>query len=233
MLLRSTPERQEAELKYVRDMNLNAIRFEGKLEDDHFLDLADQYGILVLAGWCCCDHWEQWPKWEPEDEAIAAASLRDQLRRSAAPSGGVRLAVRQRQSAAAEDRARYTSTSSRRWSGPNPYAPPPPRRRRARGRHGRQDERPDDWVAPTYWLADDHARRRARLQDRDQSGAAVPPIESLRRCSCPPITSGRSTHVWNYHAGGGQFRTIHVFTDALNARYGAADRSTTTRARRS
>ncbi len=40
MLLRSSPERQEAELRYVRDMNLNAVRFEGKLEDDHFLELT-------------------------------------------------------------------------------------------------------------------------------------------------------------------------------------------------
>jgi exo-1,4-beta-D-glucosaminidase len=31
LLLRSSPERQEAELKYVRDLNLNAIRLEGKL----------------------------------------------------------------------------------------------------------------------------------------------------------------------------------------------------------
>ena len=50
MLLRSSPERQEAELRYVRDMNLNAVRFEGKLEDDHFLELCDRMGILVLAG---------------------------------------------------------------------------------------------------------------------------------------------------------------------------------------
>jgi exo-1,4-beta-D-glucosaminidase len=27
---------------------------------------------------------------------------------------------------------------------------------------------------------------------------------------------------WNYHAGGGEFKDIHVFTDALNARYGNA-----------
>jgi len=27
---------------------------------------------------------------------------------------------------------------------------------------------------------------------------------------------------WNYHAGGGQFKNIQVFTDALNVRYGAA-----------
>jgi exo-1,4-beta-D-glucosaminidase len=47
MLLRSSPERQEAELKYVRDMNLNTVRFEGKLEDDHFFDLMDEMGILA------------------------------------------------------------------------------------------------------------------------------------------------------------------------------------------
>ena len=105
MLLRSSPERQEAELRYVRDMNLNAMRFEGKLEDDHFLELCDQYGILVLAGWCCCDHWEKWQEWNAEDETIAAESLRDQLRRLEAPSVALRLDVRQRQSAAAQDRA--------------------------------------------------------------------------------------------------------------------------------
>src|SRR5208337_4928126 len=71
-------EHQDAELRYVRDMNLNAVRFEGKLEDDHFLELCDRYGILVFAGWCCCDHWEQWQGWDKEDETIAAASLRDQ-----------------------------------------------------------------------------------------------------------------------------------------------------------
>jgi len=27
---------------------------------------------------------------------------------------------------------------------------------------------------------------------------------------------------WNFHAGGGKFRDLHVFTDALNARYGKA-----------
>src|ERR1022692_4926793 len=64
MMLRSSPEKQEAELKYVRDMNLNTVRMEGKLEDDHFFDLTDQMGILVTAGWCCCDHWEKWANWK-------------------------------------------------------------------------------------------------------------------------------------------------------------------------
>ena len=34
----------EAELRYVREMGLNTIRLEGKLETDEFYDLADEYG---------------------------------------------------------------------------------------------------------------------------------------------------------------------------------------------
>ena len=80
MMLRSSSERQESELKYVLDMNLNTIRMEGKIEDDHFLDLADKYGILILAGWCCCDQWEQWPKWEAENYTVATESFKDQIK---------------------------------------------------------------------------------------------------------------------------------------------------------
>ncbi len=81
MLLRTSPEHQEAALKYVRDLNLNAVRLEGKLANNHFFDLCDRYGILVLAGWCCCDQWEQWSRWDAENYKVAAESLRDQARR--------------------------------------------------------------------------------------------------------------------------------------------------------
>ena len=67
MMLRQSPERLDAEFRYVRDMNLNTIRLEGKLETDEFFEKADQMGIMVMAGWCCCDHWEHWDKWKPED----------------------------------------------------------------------------------------------------------------------------------------------------------------------
>ncbi len=49
MMLRSSPERQQADLDYGRDLNLNAIRLEGKMEDDHFLDLCDRMGILIFV----------------------------------------------------------------------------------------------------------------------------------------------------------------------------------------
>jgi exo-1,4-beta-D-glucosaminidase len=44
------PDWQEDQIRYVRDMGLNTVRLEGKLEDDAFYDLCDRYGILVMAG---------------------------------------------------------------------------------------------------------------------------------------------------------------------------------------
>src|SRR5207253_779198 len=65
MLLRKSPERMAAQFAYVEAMNLNTIRLEAQLENDTFFDLADEKGILVMAGWCCCDIWEKWDQWQP------------------------------------------------------------------------------------------------------------------------------------------------------------------------
>src|SRR5207237_8480037 len=81
MMLRENSQRLADEFRYVRDMGLNTIRLEGKLETDEFFDLADREGILVMAGWCCCDHWEHWTKWSTQDYDIAKNSLQDQIYR--------------------------------------------------------------------------------------------------------------------------------------------------------
>ena len=72
-----TTERARAELRYVKEMGLNTIRLEGKLETDEFYDLADEEGVLLMPGWCCCDQWETWDKWDAEDHRVGPASLRE------------------------------------------------------------------------------------------------------------------------------------------------------------
>ena len=81
MMMRENSGRLHDEFRYVKDMGLNTIRLEGKLETQEFYDLADRQGILVMAGWCCCDFWERWPRWQPQDFEIAKQSLRDQIYR--------------------------------------------------------------------------------------------------------------------------------------------------------
>jgi exo-1,4-beta-D-glucosaminidase len=221
MLLDGTPERQEAELQYVRDMNLNAVRFEGKLEDDHFLDLADRYGILILAGWCCCDRWEKWPQWEAEDEVIAAASLRDQLRRLARhPSVFDWLYGSDNPPPPKIEQLYLNIIKEVEW--PNPYQSSATAKPTPAGETGVKMTGPYEYVAPSYWTLDTTRGGAHGFNTETSPGPAPPPIETLR-AMLPADHLWPIDAWWNFHAGGGQFKDIHVFTEALNARYGAAN----------
>ena len=81
MFYREPKERLREELTYVKQMNLNAIRLEGKLGGEAMFDLADEMGILIMAGWQCCDYWQKWDKWTPKDQEIAVASEYSQISR--------------------------------------------------------------------------------------------------------------------------------------------------------
>jgi exo-1,4-beta-D-glucosaminidase len=221
MLLRPMPARQEAELRYVRDMGLNTIRLEGKLEDEHFFDLADEYGILVLAGWCCCDRWEQWAQWNDDTHAIAAASQHDQIcRLRSHPSVLAWMNGSDNPPPADVERVYVDILKKLDW--PNPYvSSATAKRTTVTGETGVKMNGPYDWVPPNYWLQDDSRGGAHGFATEISPGAAVPPVESLRRM-LPADHLWPIDDVWNYHAGGGQFRTIQTFTDAMTARYGAA-----------
>src|SRR6185437_16085315 len=81
MFFRPQPRRQDEQLAYALDMHLNTIRLEGNYENDRFFQRADSLGVLVMTGWVCCDAWEEWAKWGPEQHTVSALSLRDQIRR--------------------------------------------------------------------------------------------------------------------------------------------------------
>jgi exo-1,4-beta-D-glucosaminidase len=221
MLLRSTPERQEAELDYVRDMNLNAIRMEGKIEDDHFLGLCDRKGILVMAGWCCCDHWERWRNWKSEDHVVARESLRDQIRRLRShPSVFDWLNGSDNPPPPDVEKAYVAVLRECDW--PNPYqssATQTPTD--VSGATGLKMTGPYEFVVPSYWLSDTTRGGAHGFNTETGPGPAVPPVESLRQM-LPEDHLWPIDAFWNYHAGGGPFKDLRVFTDALTRRYGAA-----------
>jgi exo-1,4-beta-D-glucosaminidase len=60
MFMRFDKQTTSTILQYVIDLGLNTIRLEGKQEHPELYDLADQMGLMVLAGWECCNKWEGW-----------------------------------------------------------------------------------------------------------------------------------------------------------------------------
>jgi exo-1,4-beta-D-glucosaminidase len=230
IFLRFTPERLREEFQYVKDMNLNTIRLEGQLQPDYFFDLADQEGILVMAGWCCCSHWEHWqhrpdykegPTWDKEDYDIAAKSQADQIRRLRNhPSLLVWLNGSDNPPPPDVEQMYIDILKKYQW--PNPFlSSATAKTTTVTGSTGVKMEGPYEWVPASYWSLDKETGGAHGFATEISPGPAVPPIESLRRI-LPKEHLWPIDEYWNYHAGGGQFKNLKVFTAALNARYGPA-----------
>src|SRR5262249_41203832 len=80
ILLRWSSKKLDADLNYVKDMGLNTIRLEGRIDRDELFAKADRLGILIMPGWTCCDAWEQWEKWTDDQRHVAAESMRSVAR---------------------------------------------------------------------------------------------------------------------------------------------------------
>ncbi len=220
LLLRSSPERQEAQLNYVRDLNLNAIRLEGKLEDDHFLEVCDRLGILVMAGWCCCDQWEKWGDWDAENVQVAAASLRDQIRRlERHPSVFTWLNGSDFPPPPKVESMYLNILTDSDWA--NPTVSSASGKSTTVGQSGVKMTGPYEYVAPSFWYLDTKHGGAFGFNTETSPGPAIPPIETLR-LMLPPDHLWPIDSVWEYHAGG-MSDTLGVFTEALNKRYGPSN----------
>jgi exo-1,4-beta-D-glucosaminidase len=219
MMLRYNPQREEEEMRYTRDMGLNTIRLEGKLVDDHLFELADRYGILVMAGWCCCDHWERWRTWKDEDYEIAAESLRTELLRLRShPSLFVFLYGSDNAPPPRVEKMYLDVIKQTDW--PNPYLSSASARPTTIGPSGVKMTGPYDYVAPSYWIEDSEHGGAYGFNTETSPGPAIPVVESIREM-LPPDKLWPINEVWELHAGGGEFKKFNIFNRALDARYGA------------
>jgi exo-1,4-beta-D-glucosaminidase len=221
MLLRVDESKREAEFRYLKEMGLNTIRLEGKLEDESFLERADRDGILVMAGWCCCDAWEKWSKWGDENKRVSVSSLRDQmLRLRRHPSLLVWLNGSDNPPPAEREQAYLDVEKQTRWSKPV-FSSATAKKAEVSGDSGVKMSGPYDYVPPDYWLLDTRAGGAYGFNTETSPGPAVPPLEELKTF-IPEDKLWPPNDVWNFHAGGGQFKTIDLFMRALEMRYGKA-----------
>lgn len=85
MFLRWDNDRFTKQAQLTLDLGGNTIRLEGKNEHPELYKIADQLGLMVMAGWECCDKWEAWSynedlavrvEWAERDYVIANASMK-------------------------------------------------------------------------------------------------------------------------------------------------------------
>lgn len=218
MLLRTDNKRLSDQFRLVEDLGLNTIRLEGKLEAEDFFHMADQQGILVMLGWCCCDQWEHWSLWTPQDLEIAKASLRSQmLRLRQHASLLVWLNGSDHHPTAPVEQAYLQIEAETHW--PNPVlssASATPST--VTGESGVKMTGPYDYVEPLYWYAGLKLGGANGFITETSPGPAIPSLASRRKFLPDPDVWPPSS-AWSMHFGGGDYINPTVFNAAMNAIY--------------
>jgi exo-1,4-beta-D-glucosaminidase len=221
MLFRWSSSRLDTDLAYVRDMGMNTIRLEGRLDRDEFFDKTDRLGILVMPGWTCCDAWEVWDNWKGDQKEVAAASLTDQITRLRThPS--VFVWLNGSDNPPPDDIEKMYLGIEKKLEWPNPVVSSAgDTKTKVTGDSGVKMTGPYEYVPPVYWLTDTEAGGAYGYNTETSPGPAVPTRQSLEKF-IPKEHLWPIDDVWNFHAGKERFTTINVFTDGLNRRYGTA-----------
>ena len=208
IFLRDTPESIARQVDYVKDMNLNCIRFEniwGK--DDTVYDLCDSLGVLALVGWSCQWEWEDYcglPETkgygcinDPASEDLAVRYFRDQVVRlhnhvsiigwmtGSDRIPNPRLEARYMEIYQAEEYRPYICSAKQitsTYGGPS----------------GTKMEGPYEYVGPDYWYIDKKYGGAFGFNTETGIGANLPQLESIKRM-IPEDALWPLSADWDYH----------------------------------
>ncbi len=218
---RHSLKREQQEIKLVRDMNMNIVRSEGKLEDDNFYDLCDKNGLLVMTGWMCCGAWQYPENWDAAERKVAMASdssVMYWLRNKACIMvwlNGSDMPPRD----TSVERDYLAIENYLKW--PNPtISTADASKSKVSGYSGVKMNGPYDWVPPIYWETDSNKHGGSwSFATEISPGPAIPPYESLVKF-IPKDSLWYTNSDWLYHCGTMQFGNTNIFDTALFQRYG-------------
>ena len=245
LFLRYNPERDIAQIRYVKEMNMNSIRFEGFWGNSHHIyDLCDENGILLMVGFSC--QWE-WPdylglemeiaeedsnlpinegvdlysvKLTPEEEDLLSDYIEDQV-----------LWLRNHPSiftwAVGSDAKPKPSLEKKYLNTMEKYDPTRSCLLSAgaftselTGPSGMKMNGPYEYVPPVYWFEDKKLGGAFGFNSETGPGPQIPPLESIKKMMPEEYLWPPDNDMWNFHSGRKDFNSVGVYLEALNKRYG-------------
>ncbi|HEY1054331.1 MAG TPA: glycoside hydrolase family 2 protein, partial [Emticicia sp.] len=231
--------------RYVKEMNLNSLRFEGVWGNNHHIyDLCDENGILLMVGWSC--QWE-WPdylgmelKMKPGDENLPINEGVDLYAVKLTPDEETLLSNYLR------DQVKWLRNhpSIFTWAGGSDAMPKPSLEKRYQdilkqydptrpflissgdftseltGKSGMKMNGPYEYVPPVYWFEDKKLGGAFGFNSETGPGPQLPPISGIKKAIPAADLWPPDNKMWNYHSGRKDFNTLGVFLNALDKRYG-------------
>jgi exo-1,4-beta-D-glucosaminidase len=233
LFLRWDEKAASDKLKYVKDLGLNTVRLEGHIEPDEFFDLADQYGILTMPGWECCDKWEgqvnggeKGEPWTPEDYPVAKASMTGEAERLRDHPSVISFHIGSDFAPDATIEKNYVDAlTAADWPAPV-IAAASAKSSPITGASGMKMNGPYDWVPPSYWYDKAHSDSggASGFNSETSAGPDIPTMDTLKRMmSASELdTLWKNPEAPQYHRSSSTtFDDLKLFGNALAGRYGA------------
>ncbi|KAH7071506.1 glycoside hydrolase superfamily [Paraphoma chrysanthemicola] len=235
IFLRFDEAKLRTQFQYVLDMGLNTVRLEGKQEHPRLYELADEMGIMLLAGWECCDKWEGWAyndegsgeKWTDADYSISNLSMRHEAELMQSHPSMLGFLIGS--DFWPDDRATKLYVEALKvfnWNIPVLSSASQRGAPDLIGNGGMKMDGPYDWVPPNYWY-DPEQRLGSAGGFGSELGAGVgtPEAGSLRKF----LSDSDLDDLWKepnkglYHMSTNvsSFYTREIYNTALWARHGA------------
>ncbi|KAJ2975152.1 hypothetical protein NUW58_g8440 [Xylaria curta] len=239
MFLRWDSEKFTRQAQLTLDLGGNTIRLEGKNEHPELYKIADKLGLMVIAGWECCDKWEAWSyndnlvvnaQWTEKDYVIANASMKHEaLMQQNHPS---MLAYVVGSDFWPNDRATdiYVSAIKKTgWDIPIVASAAKKGYPKLLGPSGMKMDGPYDWVPPNYWYDAEPSEDRlgAAFGFGSELGAGVgtPEIGSLKKFlskeDLEDLWKKPNKGLYHMSTNVSSFYDRKIYNTALWARYGA------------
>lgn len=235
IFLRFDEAKLRTQFQLVLDMGLNTVRLEGKQEHPRLYELADEMGIMLLAGWECCDKWEGWSyndegsgeKWTDTDYSIANLSMRHEAEMMQSHPSMLGFLIGS--DFWPDDRATAIYVDALKildWDTPILASASQRGAPNLIGNGGMKMPGPYDWVPPNYWF-DEQQRLGAAGGFGSELGAGVgtPQLPSsqkfLSQSDLDDLWKSPNKGLYHMSTNVSSFYTREIYNTALFARYGA------------
>lgn len=249
LFLRYSRSSAATEIAFMKNLGINAVRTEGTHMPDDWYAQMDRAGVLVLAGWQCCDKWEtpipgvqlslgppvEGGTWSDDDYAVAENSTRTQAARLRDHPSVIAFLIGSDDAPIDRQETSYLNgLHAADWSVPVISAAAYASSSQT-GWSGMK-EGPYDWVPPSYWYDTGHhdpldllPLLKLTLQgeawgfdSETSAGNTIPTLDSLVRFMSPSDLEAlwRDPTAEQYHSNGDLNRTLKLLDRAMAARYG-------------
>jgi len=235
LFLENTPEYDEAQVKYVQDMGLNCIRFEGFWgTSKNIYELCDKYGLLAMVGFSCQWEWHDYIRgktFDESEEGHGAIQTKEDMKLVSEYFYDMTLWLRNNPSVfvwlGGSDRLLKPELEEKVLAimkSENPSAlfcgAAKMKSSKISGSTGVKMEGPYDYVPPIYWYTD--TKRGGAFGFNTETGPGPQPhvFESAKKYLPKENYWPIDTNMWNFHSGRHAFGNMDRYVKPLNDRYG-------------